>query len=186
MKKITQKRGFTLIELLLVISIMGVLSSIVLQSLKSSRDNAYNTTRLSNIDQIQKALELYLTKTEGGAGLPSISGGYDCIGINTPLTCWASSQITTGTNTNTNVNLALEGNISEIPKDPSIPLGTDGDYYLYIKTTNSGSTQFPSGPGAYIHWYSKSIGSTPCGRGYKIWGTDTRGYQRCGLFLGNI
>src|SRR3954468_12168185 len=52
-------RGFTLIELLVVIAIIGVLASIVLASLDSSRKKGRDARRLSDVKQIQLALELY-------------------------------------------------------------------------------------------------------------------------------
>jgi prepilin-type N-terminal cleavage/methylation domain-containing protein len=58
MKKI-HSRGFTLIELLVVIAIIGVLSSIVLASLNSARQKGRDARRLSDIKQLQLALELY-------------------------------------------------------------------------------------------------------------------------------
>ncbi len=53
------KRGFTLIELLVVISIIGLLSSIVLASLQDARAKGRDAKRLSDMRQIQNALELY-------------------------------------------------------------------------------------------------------------------------------
>ncbi|HEY4508044.1 MAG TPA: prepilin-type N-terminal cleavage/methylation domain-containing protein [Candidatus Paceibacterota bacterium] len=52
-------RGFTLIELLVVIAIIGILSSVVLASLNSARTKARDTRRVSDLKQIQVALELY-------------------------------------------------------------------------------------------------------------------------------
>lgn len=54
-----QNKGFTLIELLVVISIIGLLSSVVLVSLNSSRVKARNSRRVSDVNQISKALELF-------------------------------------------------------------------------------------------------------------------------------
>lgn len=51
--------GFTLIELLVVIAIIGVLSTIVLASLKSARERARDANRLSDLKQIETALSLY-------------------------------------------------------------------------------------------------------------------------------
>lgn len=57
MKKFT--RGFTLIELLVVIAIIGILSSVVLASLNSAREKSRDARRVSDLKQIQLALELY-------------------------------------------------------------------------------------------------------------------------------
>lgn len=53
------KRGFTLIELMVVIAIIGVLSSIVLASLNSSRMKSRDTKRIADIKGLQTALEFY-------------------------------------------------------------------------------------------------------------------------------
>lgn len=55
----SHRRGFTLIELLVVIAIIGILSSVVLASLNSARVKGREARRLSDIKQIQVALELY-------------------------------------------------------------------------------------------------------------------------------
>ena len=52
-------KGFTLIELLVVIAIIGILSSVVLASLNSARVKARDARRVSDIKQLQVALELY-------------------------------------------------------------------------------------------------------------------------------
>ena len=57
--KTSYKRGFTLIELLVVIAIIGILSSIVLASLNSARQKGRDARRVSDIKQLQLALELY-------------------------------------------------------------------------------------------------------------------------------
>ena len=53
------ERGFTLIELLVVIAIIGILSSVVLASLNSARKKGRDARRVSDVKQIQLALELY-------------------------------------------------------------------------------------------------------------------------------
>jgi prepilin-type N-terminal cleavage/methylation domain-containing protein len=52
-------RGFTLIELLVVIAIIGILSAVVLTSLDGARKRGRDARRLSDVKQIQLALELY-------------------------------------------------------------------------------------------------------------------------------
>jgi len=53
------RKGFTLIELLVVIAIIGLLASIVLVSLNSARAKARDAKRVSELRQIQAALEMY-------------------------------------------------------------------------------------------------------------------------------
>jgi len=52
-------KGFTLIELLVVIAIIGLLSSVVLASLNTARAKARDVKRLSDMHQMQIALDLY-------------------------------------------------------------------------------------------------------------------------------
>jgi prepilin-type N-terminal cleavage/methylation domain-containing protein len=59
---LTKRRGhggFTLIELLVVIAIIGILSSVVLASLNSARQKGRDARRISDLKQVQLALELY-------------------------------------------------------------------------------------------------------------------------------
>lgn len=51
--------GFTLIELLVVISIIGLLSTLAVVALNNARMKSRDAKRLSDIRQIQTALELY-------------------------------------------------------------------------------------------------------------------------------
>ncbi len=53
------KKGFTLIELLVVIAIIGILSAIILASVNNSRQNARDGQRISDLKQLENALELY-------------------------------------------------------------------------------------------------------------------------------
>lgn len=59
MKRLQTTRGFSLIELIVVISIIAVLASIVLVSYTQFRERANNEKRLSEIQSVKKALELY-------------------------------------------------------------------------------------------------------------------------------
>ena len=53
-----QQRGFTLIELLVVIAIIGILSSVVLASLNGARKKGRDARRISDLKQLQLALEM--------------------------------------------------------------------------------------------------------------------------------
>ena len=75
------KKGFTLIELLVVIAIIGILSTVVLASLSTARQKSRDAKRISDIGQIQLALELYfdgaLTYPSTTAAAVSKVGGSD-------------------------------------------------------------------------------------------------------------
>jgi prepilin-type N-terminal cleavage/methylation domain-containing protein len=57
MKK--NNKGFTLIELLVVIAIIGLLATIVMVSLNTARAKARDARRISDVRQLQLALEMY-------------------------------------------------------------------------------------------------------------------------------
>lgn len=72
-KKLGQK-GFTLIELLVVIAIIGILSSVVLVSLQSSRAKARDAKRIADIGAIQQALALYYDSNNAYPAGPAATG----------------------------------------------------------------------------------------------------------------
>lgn len=57
---IKNRKGFTLIELLVVIAIIGLLSTLSVVALNSAREKARNARRVSDVKQVQTALELYM------------------------------------------------------------------------------------------------------------------------------
>jgi len=64
-QNIQSNKAFTLIELLVVIAIIGILSSVVLASLNTARAKGRDARRVSDIKQIQLALELYADQNFG-------------------------------------------------------------------------------------------------------------------------
>lgn len=76
------KKGFTLIELLVVIAIIALLSTLAVVALGSARQKARDAKRLSDIKQVQTALELYYTDQNGypsGAALVLGSTSAKCL-----------------------------------------------------------------------------------------------------------
>lgn len=55
------KQAFTLIELLVVIAIIGILSTLAVVALQGARGKARDAKRITDIRQMQTALELYYT-----------------------------------------------------------------------------------------------------------------------------
>lgn len=55
------RKGFTLIELLVVIAIIGLLSTLAVVALGNARVKARDAKRMSDLKQVQTALELYYT-----------------------------------------------------------------------------------------------------------------------------
>lgn len=53
------KKGFTLIEILIVISVIGILASIVLVNLGGFRSRGRDARRIADLRTMQNALELY-------------------------------------------------------------------------------------------------------------------------------
>ena len=80
----TNKKGFTLIELLVVIAIIGLLSTLAVVALSSARQRARDSKRLSDLKQLQTALELYYQDQSSPAypvasGIPLGDPSYACL-----------------------------------------------------------------------------------------------------------
>lgn len=58
------KKGFTLVELMVVISLIGMMSTIVLASLSTARAKSRDTQRTLAIKQVQNALEIYFSTND--------------------------------------------------------------------------------------------------------------------------
>ena len=60
-----KQKGFTLIELLVVIAIIGLLSTLAVVALNNARQKSRDAKRVSDIKQVQTALELYYNDENG-------------------------------------------------------------------------------------------------------------------------
>jgi len=109
------KEGFTLIELLVVIAIIGLLATIVLVSLSSARAKGRDARRVSDLKQIEKALEMFYDNY----GRYPITGGHTCWSghwgnfqncLQSGTDCWGSGT-------------SISNYISVMAKVPQDPLG---------------------------------------------------------------
>lgn len=91
--------GFTLIELIVVILIIGVIAAVVLVALGESRQKSRNAARVSQIQEYQKAFNLYYSQhghypcngTNCTTGTMMCLGDYPPIGNYNSGTCWGTS-----------------------------------------------------------------------------------------------
>ncbi|MCF7831655.1 MAG: type II secretion system GspH family protein [Candidatus Pacebacteria bacterium] len=78
-----KSKGFTLMELLVVIAIIGILSTVILASLSSSRNRARDANIKHELSQMRALADLYALQNggrysntfQGGAGWHNTSGG---------------------------------------------------------------------------------------------------------------
>jgi prepilin-type N-terminal cleavage/methylation domain-containing protein len=127
-KKIPRKErmhgaGFTLIELLVVIAIIGILSSVAMTSLSGARKRARDAQRLSDVEQIVNALEMY--KLSHGY-YPANSDGNDNYGG------WDLGYLGDMGGADTFIQpLVTDGLFSKVPGDPNGT--TSSTTYLYYR-----------------------------------------------------
>ena len=106
MKKLS--KGFTLIEMLVVISIIGILATLVAANLNSARARARDAQRKSDLKNISTASRLYYNDT--GKYPQSTSGQLDACDPGTVACVWGS-QWSIGTTIY----------MQTLPKDPLSP-----------------------------------------------------------------
>lgn len=103
------QKGFTLIEILIVVAIIGILASVALVGLRPVQSKGRDARRISDLRQVQAALELYFSK----------NGQYPA------ATDWCAL-----TTTLTGASIG----VSKVPNDPTAPStcsGSDTRNYKY-------------------------------------------------------
>jgi general secretion pathway protein G len=114
--KANSSAGFTLIELLVVIAIIGILASATLASVTTARERARDARRFQELDQIQKALELYFAQNKQYPPYHAYTTTDNC-GVN-----WCDFEG------------AMTGFMNPLPRDP---IGPHADF-AYFYDANAG------------------------------------------------
>jgi len=138
-----KESGFTLIELLVVIAIIGILASVILASLSTTREKARVTRTVQEFKEIEKAISLLVTDlgcypTEGGVG--------------------GCSPIATG---NPTINQILSANIGLQKYIGSVGLSPLGSEYYYDNegdvVTTCSVGQVNNGAGIFLSFLDANI-----------------------------
>ncbi|MFH1822138.1 MAG: prepilin-type N-terminal cleavage/methylation domain-containing protein [Patescibacteria group bacterium] len=121
------KKGFTLIELLVVIVIIGILATLATVALGSARTKARDARRVSDIKQIQTALELFYNENTRYPSTTAVAAASAVL----------SSQLTTY--------------MPNVPDDPNEPDCNVVAYtnYMYTPRNSSGVLDITASPSSY-------------------------------------
>lgn len=143
MKK--NQSGFTLIELLVVISIIGLLSTMAVVSLNSSRSKARDAKRVSDIKKLSSLIELDKTSLGDLVAIAGCDGAYDlttlCSGgdytVQAPSFVDPSNSVTPCDNSSVApcaYSISTEGGLSD---------ASYGDYQIcaYLESGSGGLSQ---------------------------------------------
>ena len=141
--KQNRKKGFTIIELLVVISIIGLLSTISVVSLNGARIKSRDAKRVSDISQLKTAIELYFNDQ----GYYPAEGVPVSLGTGTKLVLCDVGFVASASSCNSNKIY-----MGKVPRNP----GPNGMEYTYTSITSSenynlaysleqGTSSLPSG-----------------------------------------
>ncbi len=123
------KKGFTLIELLVVIAIIGLLSTLSVVALNNARQKSRDAKRVSDIKQVQTALELYFVDQNG---YPSTSVTLGPGTGTTAMSLTSGSGFVIGTGGGTTY-------MGQVPANPT-PATTANPTYVYTALPASCTT----------------------------------------------
>lgn len=122
------KKGFTLIEILIVVAIIAILASVVLVGLGPTQRAGRDARRLSDLHQVQNALELYFNRCGYYPGT---------------ATCASNAAPAAGAAGYTNMSSALTGTASiGTPNIPVDPTNSGSLVYQYGATPAAAANQY--------------------------------------------
>jgi type II secretory pathway pseudopilin PulG len=131
-------------ELLVVISIIGLLATVILSQVSVARVKARNTGQIRQVQQYIRALEF---GRDASGGYPTVSGvnTFSCLGVGyTGGTCGAGS-VAQSESLNTNINAALLTYIPAMPIGGTTASNFEGFIYREFPDDASGGANTATG-----------------------------------------
>lgn len=155
----TLNKGFTLIELLVVIAIIGLLSTIVVASLTSTRAKARDATRVASLNEMAKAVNI-LDKDPAFQllGCTSVTRA-DVIGCTTPDLSKYKDPSTPGTACGATPTATCQYSITRVSVPGTAGQPTTQDWAI-CSWLEQGAGALPSGP---VHVGSDTTGAVIAG-----------------------
>ncbi len=132
------RRGFTLIELIIVIGIIAILAGFILASYGPAKQQAQDSRRVSDIAQLQTALEAYFEDPINGSQYPPTEVQTNANGV-LIQPCKPASGAGSNPKTSGLACLPYGGYISSLPTDPQ----TKAAYDYYANPTANPDTGTP-------------------------------------------
>lgn len=129
----SSRRGFTLIELLVTIAIIGILSAVIITSLNSSRERATDSTRITGVKEVSKAMEVERSQLTGAYATYSNAAAAE-IGLAGVLGVWP-----TGVSFIDNT-----GDSDQYCIYAAMTNSEEGNYYVGSETGNGYSATVPT------------------------------------------
>lgn len=149
-----ENRGFTLVELLVIVSIIGLLSTLAITSLDNSRRKARDAKRKMDLKEISTAFELYYDKNNTYR-IPGTGWSGDGYG-------WFNYQ--DGAAYTLSIARGLENAecIGKAPRDPSITTDNERPQYMVYRCGNGvyfyAQLELPSAEDLQTYTLSKALG----------------------------
>lgn len=135
------KKGFTLIELLVVIAIIGILSSVVVAALGSSRGKGSDAGVQSNLRNIQTQAHIYANLKNNAFGVAN-GTSVTAAQCSTANSLFADSSIT---------NMLASARAASKGKD--VRCASNASAYIVVAAVNGTST-------ASTYWCTDSLGTS--------------------------
>ncbi len=170
-RKTHSQSGFTLIELMVIVSIIGLLSSIIFAQLNTARIKGQNARRVADRRQVATAFTLYNAATNG-TSWPDSGGTWRCLAP-TSESCWSGTY--TGLDS---IVTAIQPYLQTLPRNNAY-----SNTYAYNRIIYNSNVTVAGQTGAFIVWAQEGVmPQTLCQGAYPVQVLDR--YSYCYEYLG--